>query len=451
MLGPYLNKTEFIFKLPMGKRYLFSYKFRENIYQYVVGCYKISSPNHFFCRVNRSASTGKHIRMFVVTTCKTKYTSIEITPHLPCAFITTPAWVLVMTDKLESNYTGHLDPHNGGSLWVESQGIVESYASSINEMLSWISPFTYVTPSDLIDDIPDVIDDKYTPRDKVLILPEVHPLLNQTVVESPNIIKMLLTISPEIPLGGSTNTNSGSDDNITATSDMYVSLRDRVKNLKLNIGIPHFSSSAKVPLMKYNDNFRNYHHQPSTASDENERKHDVDYKLDESDTGPNITQMIHAWHRAGEVLSLLEPSKYTFHNICLLTHKLWSESHSIPPISTLDIKGLLLSFVEIAKRSTDNGSEPYDESKDTMYASMRSNARNVNDIILANIYTCSKLANTTMFDILLEFASEVMDIDDVTQSDILSFVTNPPPNIVDHLVKLSKTPVPPSAQILGTK
>lgn len=419
MLGPYLQKTEFLFKLPMSKQILFKYNFREKLYQYVIGCYRISSQNIFFCRVNRSKSTSKNVRMFLIPMCKSKYTSIELTCELPCAFITTPTWVVVMLDTIQHKYTGHLDPRNGSSLWVESQGNVESFVRSVDDMLSSISSYTYVTPYDLSTELPDVINDKYIPRGHVLNLPELHFIEDQSIIESANIVKMLLTITSDVLIDGSSivEKHSGVNNN-------YDSLSERLKKLKSDIGILSESNHSE-PFIETHKYERNY------ESVDNHKK---------ADPNTVASNMIHAWRKAGKVLSKLDPLKYTFHNLCLLTYEFWAKSASVPPITTLDIPTLLLSFVDIAKHSVNNSAEYNDKT----YQSYRLNAKSVNDVVIANIYEYSKLVNETMLNILFEFASEVINIDEVTKSDLLPFMIKTPSKNRVKLVELSKRPVLPS-------
>jgi len=427
MLGPFLPKTELLFDVIMGHQRAFNYRFTEKIYQFAIGCYNISADKPFFCRVNRSKHTGRHIRMFLLPVCKSsKYTCIELTHQRPCAFCTTPSWVIVMTDTSVHEYTGRLDPYNGGTVWVESQGLVDSSRLSLDETLSWFSSFTYVAPSALAQEMPDIVDDFYSPSNRIL-LRVANEIKNQTIVPSVNVIKLLLSLVPETNAPSEEVPSSLRQRLTDVQSSLHYSdkMDQRRKNQRV-IPPPRFSSHDLDTIVEGDEGRGESVDEDTVGSsigggsiggssiDEPatiEEEDDVPYQRQVSVTRgtevPTPKSMIQAWIRAAKALAVADSSKYTFQNLMLLSYKFWSDVARLPSIDTMNPESLLHNLAA--------------ELNPQLKSSMPQHLA-FNNLVMKLLKDACVLAESKMMELLVELASETIDISRVGPTNLQPFV-----------------------------
>lgn len=413
MLGPFLPKTELLFDVLMGHNRAFTYRFSERLYQYALGCYTITSDKPFFCRINRSKHTGHHVRMFILPICKSHYTCIELTHKKPCGFFTTPCWVVVLTDTERNEYTGRLDPYNGGTVWVESQGLVDSNRVSLDETLSWFSSFDFVTPSVLAHYLPEIVDESYSPTARIL-MPVAHSLKNQVLTPSINIVKMLLSLVPETQ---------------EPTDIVPVTLAQRLSDVQASLR--HASTmhqrAARVSQSRETPAPPTMDAKPLATIHEEASIGQATKPLDAKD-------MILAWIRAAKTLVGTDPSKYTLRNLMLLTYKFWSKTHSLPPLSTLDPPLLLLGLLTHLN---------------TKLGPHRTKGHELNDVIIDVLQDAALKAESSLMELLVVLTSEVIDIGHVLPTDIQPYLEarNPGP-VTDFLKTLVVTPLRPVPKLL---
>jgi hypothetical protein len=453
MLGPFLYHTELLFDVLIGHHRAFNYRFTERLYQYALGCYSITSASDkpFFCRVNRSKHTGRHVRLFVLPVCSNQYTSIELTHKKPCAFITTPSWVIVLSDTERHEFTGQLDPYNGGTLWVESQGLVESDRVSLDETLSWFSGCDYVTPSALAQHFPSIVDESYSPSNRIL-MPVAHPLKNQVITSSINIIKFLLALVPD----------TKDEEEPVATSlkqrlyQVQTSLR-HASSMKAKAAAmsrdkslpppPTFQSSRPTPREPEETTDQTPALETileeAAISSEGESESDAEFESAQTpghqDSKPKrgvvkAKGLILAWIRAAKVLVVTGAQNFTLRNLMLLTYKFWSKSEDLPPLKTLKPSALLYAL--LAELNT-----KLKPSVEAGYA--------LNDLVVAVLTDAALKADSSLMELLVVLTSEVIDIDRVLPTDIQPFLeADAGAALEERLKKLVVTPVKPIAKLV---
>lgn len=441
MLGPFLSQTELLFDVVMGHRRAFAYQFAERLYQYVIGCYSITSDKPFFCRVNRSKHSGAHVRLFVLPVCQSNYTSIELTPKKPCAFFTTPAWVVVMTDTDKFEYTGKLDPYNGATLMIESQGIVESNRVSLDETLSWFSSFDFVSPSALAQFLPEIIDERFSPSDR-LLMPVANRLKNQVLTPSINIVRMLLSLVPETH---------------EPAEEVPRSLRERLTSVQASLR--HSSSmkakveeAAKAKALPPPPSFSSSLDH-CTTPDHDQTLETIEELIEResvgsmspalssvapsfagSNTKTEAKHLFLAWTRAAKVLVLGETEAFTLQNLMLLTYKFWSKHVTLPPLKTLKPGMLLFSLLAQLNTSL----------KDDLVT-----GHAVNDLVLEVLNDAKLKAETSLMELLVVLCQEVIDIERVLPSDIQPYIEGQDSALIlKNLNGLVKTPLRPVASLM---
>lgn len=179
MLGPYLRDTFMLFALQFGARKVVQATFREEMYQYVLGCYHVTSKTPFFARVQRGMHTIGETKVFVLPVAGESYTCMELTRETPCAFSTTPFFVIVFRDTGDKGFTGRLDPNNGTAMTIESQGPVHADKMTWDDMLATFSSMAAVSPERMVELLADSIDGAHRPPGGPLLVKETHRVEDQ--------------------------------------------------------------------------------------------------------------------------------------------------------------------------------------------------------------------------------------------------------------------------------
>jgi hypothetical protein len=323
--------------------------------------------------------------------------------------------VIVLTDTERHEYTGRLDPYNGGTVWVESQGLVESNRVSLDETLSWFSSFDFVTPSVLAQYFPDIVDETYSPSARIL-MPVLNDLKNQVLTPSINIVRMLLSLVPE--------TNEPTDIVPTSLSqrlsDVQASLRHASSLQSKATADAEARAAPKPPTMTPAPLLQN---PLPTIREEPSKPNTLDAK-----------DMILAWIHAAKTLVVADASKFTLENLMLLTYKFWSKTHSLPPLTTLDPAMLLLGLLTCLN---------------SKLAAYKPKGYALNDVVIDVFRNAAVKAESSLMELLVVLASEVIDIGDVLPTDIQPFLeaSNPGP-VTEQLKTLVTTPLRPMPKLL---
>lgn len=314
MLGPYLPNTELLFPLPMGAAKFFAYKFLEPLYQYLIGCYFVTSRSPFFTRMQRTEHSSEHTRVFILPIHEKTYTCIELTPSHRCAFGTTPFFCIVFRDSDAAPFTGQLDPTNGATLKVEAQGPIESSRLSWEDMQTIFDQLTCVSTTKMAESLVSQIDGHYIPRGGSILVKESVPLAGQDgTAGSMDIVRFLQSLVP---------VNSQEE---TPEDPFLQKLRSLQESL-------HTSSYGSNPL---------------------------DSEDDTDSEGRTPLTFPHLKRSLREAAMALKGDKLTLHNLILVTYSLLlKDGVEIPPLSEMNpevlCNDLLVEMIGMSHVETSN-------------------------------------------------------------------------------------------------
>jgi len=296
MLGPYLPNTELLFPLPMGAAKFFAYKFLEPLYQYLIGCYFVTSRSPFFARMQRTEHSSEHTRVFILPICEKTYTCIELTPSHRCAFGTTPFFCVVFRDSDVAPFTGQLDPTNGATLKVEAQGPIQSSRLSWEDMQSIFDQLTCISTTKMAESLVNQIDGHYIPRGGSILVKESVPLAGQDgTTGSMDIIRFLQSLVPV-------------DSREEAPEDPFL---QKLRSLQESL---HTSSYGSNPLADGDG-----------ADETNDGDDEIPF------TFPRLKTALR------QAAMTLHGEQLTLHNLILITYSLLlKEGVGIPPLSEMN-------------------------------------------------------------------------------------------------------------------